>query len=686
MKTYVIHKTAPQGFKIDYQTELNERQLEAVKWSQGPALVLAGAGSGKTRTITYRTAYLAESGVNPENILMLTFTNKAAREMTGRIEQLLGGSLAITSGTFHHVGNRILRRYAPKLDYPNNFTIIDSEDAKDLMDACRSQAGIDVKSQRFPKNSTLVSLLSKAINTESSIRDIIMREYPSYMLVQDDIEKVIKFYLQHKKQLGMMDYDDLLLNWLRLLREHPDVGTRLAQQYQYIMVDEYQDTNKIQGDIIDRLAAAHKNLMVVGDDAQSIYAFRGANYENILQFPERYPDCKVFKLETNYRSTPQICDLANTCIKFNERQFQKDLYATRSAGELPALIATATAKAQAEFIAQRILELRETNVSMEQMACLYRSHYQSLELQLELTKRGIPFVIRSGLRFFEQAHVKDTLSFLKVLYNPKDEVSWKRLLKLFPRVGGQTAHKIWLALFESADPVGDMGSGKLIKQFKLKQHQALQDVFASLHRLGLNASPAQHLDAVFSDFYRQYIDEKFENPRERKEDLNQLMVFSRQYLAVTDFLAELSLLGELGGEDVEKEAIEDKEKVVLSTIHRAKGLEWEEVFLLWTAQYHFPSAQSLVNQDALEEERRLFYVAVTRAKNMLYMIYPQFNSYGDSREVILRPSQFVEELGANLYEEWQITEALAPRQELRREIDASYDDPELRYIPFEEGC
>ena len=298
--------------------------------------------------------------------------------------------------------------------------------------------------------------------------------------------------------------------------------------------------------------------------------------------------------------------------------------------------------------------MREQNVSLDQMACLYRSHYQSLELQLELTKRGIPFVIRSGLRFFEQAHVKDTLSFVKVLYNPKDEVSWKRLLKLFPRVGAATAHKIWMTLLSSSDPIGDLGNGKILDQFKLKQHYQLQKVFTHLKRLGLENNPTQHLDAIFEEFYRQYIDEKFENQRERKEDLNQLTIFSRQYANVTDFLAELSLLGELGGEDMQEEHVEDKEKVVLSTIHRAKGLEWEEVFILWTAQYHFPSAQSLQDPAGIEEERRLFYVAVTRAKNMLYMIYPQLNSYGDSREVILRPSQFVEELSTKLYEPWQL--------------------------------
>ncbi len=698
-KTYLLKPVPTATFKIDYAANLNPQQLEAVRWIDGPALTLAGAGSGKTRTITYRTAYLIESGIAPGNILLLTFTNKAAREMVSRVETLLGTALpgGMYAGTFHHVGNRLLRRYAPTLGYDPRFSIIDPEDAEDLMDICIGACGLKSKAprhegRRFPKAGTLIGVHSYALNTGRALPDCVLEKYPSYQHEIDSITQVLKSYESRKKQLNLMDYDDLLINWLRLLREQSEVADALRQNFRYLMVDEYQDTNTLQGEIIDRLSCGTHgsetaNLMVVGDDAQSIYAFRGANYENILRFPERYPNCQVFKLESNYRSSPQICALASASIAQNERQFQKELLAIRPVGELPALVPTPNPRVQAEFVAQRVLELRDEGVALNEMACLYRSHYQSLELQLELTRRGIPFVIRSGLRFFEQAHVKDILAFLRAIYNPHDEIAWKRLLRLLPAIGAQSADKIWQCLQTQGSSAEIVFKSPALTSLLRRPTQArslglLQDLFSALARLGLEQCPARHLDLIYDDFYRRYVESHFDNPRERCEDLIQLTVFSRQYPDVGTFLAELSLLGELGGEELQAENPADKEQLVLSTIHRAKGLEWQAVFLLWAAENHFPSVPSLQDPARLEEERRLFYVAVTRAKDWLHLTYPIVNDTraGASGQMALqRPSRFIEELDEGLYEPWQLyaaeTDAVAAQA-------LSFQDPV--YLPLEE--
>ncbi|HXZ34799.1 MAG TPA: ATP-dependent helicase, partial [Thermodesulfobacteriota bacterium] len=429
------HK-ARSAFLLDYEKELNPQQLAVVKAAGGPILVIAGAGSGKTRVVTYRVAYLIESGVDPSGILLVTFTNKAAGEMLHRVQILVPGSMGVGGrvwgGTFHHIGNRILRRHASLVGYQPNFTILDREDAKALMDACIADLKINPKGSRFPKGEVLEDLVGLSVNTRRPIDELVFERYPFFYDLLDDIRAVAEHYRKRKRELNAMDFDDLLFYWETLLREHREVRARYGGQFQHILVDEYQDTNRIQADIVDLLAEGHGNLMVVGDDSQSIYSFRGANFANILTFPQRYPKARVFKLEINYRSTPQILHLANTSILNNRVQFPKELQTVRPAGPIPSLVPAQGTMDQAAFVAQKVAEIRDGGIPLSQIAVLYRAHYHSMELQMELTRRGIPYEVRSGLRFFEQAHIKDVSAYLKIVSNPLDELAWKRALRLYP--------------------------------------------------------------------------------------------------------------------------------------------------------------------------------------------------------------------------------------------------------------
>jgi DNA helicase-2/ATP-dependent DNA helicase PcrA len=434
---YVLKPFRPElRLNIDYARELNEQQLAAVTAPPGPALVIAGAGSGKTRTLTYRVAFLLEQGIPPDRILLLTFTNKAAAEMMRRVSDLIGHELrSLWGGTFHSIGARVLRLHAETLGYQRDFTILDRDDAKDLIKACMADAQIDKKDKHFPKPDVLNEIFSLAANTHQTIEQLLEGKFSYFSEFAQEIADQQKRYHARKRATNGMDFDDLLALWLRLLQDHPEVREQYQRRFQFILVDEYQDTNKLQGDLIDLLAARHRNVTVVGDDAQSIYAWRGANFANILDFPKRYPGAQVFKIETNYRSTPEILNVANAAIAANVNQFAKELAPARKSGVKPALVQCHDAGQQAAFIAQRTLELREEGVSLNQIAVLYRSHFHALELQLELTRQQIPFSITSGIRFFEQAHIKDATAYLKFVANPRDEVSFKRLTLLLPESG-----------------------------------------------------------------------------------------------------------------------------------------------------------------------------------------------------------------------------------------------------------
>src|SRR3954447_12373966 len=461
-REYTLQRAPSSGsIHIDYPAELNEKQYAAVTASPGPLLVIAGAGSGKTRTLTYRVAYLLENGIDPRNILLLTFTNKAARQMLDRVANLLPvDASGLWGGTFHSIGNRMLRRHGSSLGYTSGFSIMDREDQKDLINTVVSNAGIDPKEIRFPKGDVLAEIFSFAVNTEMPLEGLLAEKFPYFLPLLDKIQDVRERYEKKKKATNSVDFDDLLQKTLLMVQQNERIAEIYRRQFQFILVDEYQDTNKIQADLVDLLAREHRNLMVVGDDAQSIYSWRGANFQNILEFPKRYPDAQVFKIEMNYRSVPEILGVANAAIAPNVRQFRKHLSATRESKTLkPALVALNDSSEQAQFVAQRILELRDENIDLNDIAVLYRAHYHAVELQLELSRRGIPYQITSGIRFFEQAHIKDVTSFIRFVANPRDEVAFHRMVKLLPGIGNRTAENLWRAW--EADTVaggGDPGS------------------------------------------------------------------------------------------------------------------------------------------------------------------------------------------------------------------------------------
>ena len=655
--------------QIDYARELNEQQHAAVTAPPGPALVIAGAGSGKTRTLTYRVAYLLEQGIPPDRILLLTFTNKAAREMMRRVTDLLGHQLdALWGGTFHSIGNRILRLHANRLGYQRDFTIMDRDDTKHLITACIADSEIDVKATRFPKAEVLGGIFSLAVNTHKTISQILEEQYDYFSSLAEPIAAVRQKYTARKIATNAMDFDDLLALWLKMLQEHEDVREHYQRRFQFILVDEYQDTNKLQSDLIDLLAARHHNLMVVGDDAQSIYAWRGANFQNILKFPERYPETKTYKVETNYRSTPEILNVANAAIAANVQQFAKQLAPARKSGPKPVVLACGDAGEQAAFVAQRVLELREEGADLNKMVVLYRSHFHALELQLELTRRNIPFSITSGIRFFEQAHIKDVAAYLKLVLNPRDELSFKRLAQLLPGIGGKGAEKLWKEFSSKCGLENIQHSTSNIQHpiasalqscaanVSKKATVAWAQFVATVSQLEAKevcASAAKMIRLVVEAGYEDFLKENYANYRSRLEDLEQLSAFAQQFQGVEEFLTQLALLTNVEAED-EQSASGDTERLKLSTIHQAKGLEFDVVFVIMLCDGLFPSARSLDSADGEEEERRLFYVAITRARNELYLSYPLIRMMGDGGATLQQPSRFLNEIPKDLVDEWNL--------------------------------
>jgi DNA helicase II / ATP-dependent DNA helicase PcrA len=647
---------------VDYAAELNEQQLAAVTAPPGPLLVIAGAGSGKTRTLTYRVAYLLENGIDPRNILLLTFTNKAAREMLGRVANLMPiDASGLWGGTFHSVGNRILRRHGSALGYSSGFTIMDREDQKDLIEAVVAAAGIDPKEIRFPKGDVLAEIFSFVVNTEKPLEELLAEKFPYFLPLLDKIQDVRERYEKKKKATNSMDFDDLLQKTLSMFQQHERIADIYRRQFQFVLVDEYQDTNKIQADLVDLLARDHRNVMVVGDDAQSIYSWRGANFQNILEFPKRYPDAQVFKIEMNYRSVPEILEVANAAIAANVQQFRKHLSATRESKALkPALVALNDSAEQAQFVAQRILELRDENVDLNDIAVLYRAHYHAVELQLELSRRGIPYQITSGIRFFEQAHIKDVSSFIRLVANPRDEVAFKRMVKLLPGIGNRTAENLWRSWENSLAERGEVSSwGERVSSMPApaKSKKAWEQLAHTLDEIapaGQPNMPSEMITSVVEAIYDDYAKTNFTNYELRREDLNQLAIFARQFKDVHEFLSQLALISNVDAEAAPTQ-INDKEAVNLSTVHQAKGLEFHTVFVIWLTDGMFPSNRSLDTRDALEEERRLFYVAITRARDELCLVYPQMRLSGGYGDVFQRPSRFLQEIPNDLVEDWQVT-------------------------------
>jgi DNA helicase II / ATP-dependent DNA helicase PcrA len=678
-RDYVLEPfRSPVNLQIDYASDLNPQQHAAVTAPPGPSLVIAGAGAGKTRTLIYRVAYLLEQGIPADRILLLTFTNKAAKEMMRRVADLLGGDISsLWGGTFHSIGNRILRRHADLLGYPRDFTILDREDAKDLIAACLDEADIDVEATRFPKADVLADILSLAVNTERSASQILEAQYSHFGPLAPQIEDVGRRYAVRKRGAGLMDFDDLLVLWLQLLRDHAETREQYQRRFQFILVDEYQDTNRLQSDLIDLLAARHHNVMVVGDDSQSIYSWRGANFQNILQFPKRYPETVIYKIETNYRSTPEILSVANAAIAANAQQFAKQLSPTRRAGIKPALVPCGDAGQQAAFVAQRVLQLRDEGVNLNEMAVLYRSHFHALELQLELTRRNIPFSITSGIRFFEQAHIKDVSAHLKLVSNPRDELAFKRLVRLARGIGGKSADKLWQTYREeSGVSSADSSAAAETSPTSPHPHRALAPLLqkcahavpkkavtawaqftttiSQLEHESVRGNPARMIQLVLEAGYEDYLQEHYANYRARQEDVEQLANFARQFSGTEVFLSQLALLSNLEAED-DKPVSSDTEQMRLSTIHHAKGLEFAVVFIIMLCDGLFPSARSLKAAEDAEEERRLFYVAITRAKNELYLSYPLLRfAQAGSGDALQRPSRFLEEIPTELRDEWNL--------------------------------
>ena len=683
-----------------YRSELNDEQFQVVTAKPQAALVVAGAGTGKTRAITYRVAYLIEHGVSPQRIMLATFTNRASREMLRRVEGLTGSQNVhrVWGGTFHRIANLILRRHAVSIGFEPNYSILDSEDARDLINVCVDEAAIDTSKRRFPKAEVVQSIISYANNTDLPIENVIAGKYPYFELLTAQIKRVDTIYQTRKQERNVMDYDDLLLNVKRLLVEKKDIADIYAEQFQHILVDEYQDTNRLQAEIIDLLAVKHRNVMVVGDDAQSIFAWRGAEFTNIYEFPKRYPEAALYKLETNYRSTPEILGLANTSIACNRKQFPKMLTAVKRSRDLkPALVPCSDVEQQSAFVASRILELRDEGTPLEEMAVMYRSHYHSIELQLELTRRGIPYRVQSGVRFFEQAHIKDVISYLRIIVNPRDELAWKRVLKMIPGVGNATANRVYEAMAVRAG----YGSGPLTAEdnvagtnetdvtsvlksvilqpppiaggpdsfARLRSSQSFKKFILLLEILVQQENrgqPAKQIELVLTHGYEQYLQENYENADLRIEDLKGLAAYATRYKSTEDFLSELALLSTerfkepqpLVGEDLLEGADED-ELLTLTSVHQAKGLEWKAVFIIWAAEGKFPSPRSLREIDSEEEERRLWYVAVTRAKDELYLTYPLLMTDYNRQTVLQKPSRFITECPADLLEVWDLEEESA---------------------------
>ncbi len=648
MKKYKIESFQSESHLLDYKKELNPQQYQVVTQADGPCLVLAGAGSGKTRVLIYRLAHLIEKGIHPKNILLVTFTNKAAREMINRAEQVLKTDLSsLWVGTFHHIGNLILRRQAQDLGFSSNFTIIDREDAKDLVQDAMEDLGFLKKGSFFPKKDLILKIHSFATNALSPIEKIIQEKFDHIEEHTLSVKRIVSRFEKKKKEANVMDFGDLLKLWLKVL-QNEEVCRKYSSIFLYTLVDEYQDTNRLQFEILKKIASFHKNILVVGDDAQSIYSFRSAEIKNILDFPNIFDNTKVFKLETNYRSTPEILELANSIINNNKNQFPKHLKAINKEGYLPALVKTEDVYKQASFIAQRITELYKENVPLNEMAILFRSRYLALEVEVELMKRNIPYIIRGGLRFFEQAHIKDVLSYLKILVNPSNELPFKRTLSLQSGIGRKYAYRIWKKLIKEKK-----SKQEIIDSLPKKAKEGFKEFYNVLGDIKKEDNP-ETIIKIIIDEYKDYCYTAFDNSDDRLRDLEELSKMARNHLTIKDFLEDLSAFEEFKGETLL--SAEDKEDtVVMSTIHQAKGLEWHTVFIVGCNEYDFPHPKALNSQESLEEERRLFYVAVTRAKRNLNIVYPESKYTYKDGLIIVRPSMFISEIPELMYEEWDTT-------------------------------
>ena len=653
-KIYVLKRAeAPvKPLSRDYAQELNPQQLAAVEVVDGPALVIAGAGSGKTRVLVYRVARLIDMGVDPASILLLTFTRKAAQEMLGRVGLLIGPqSDRVMGGTFHSVANVLLRRYGRTIGLEPGFTILDRGDSEDLVNLVRAQTGLTETGKRFPRKKTIADLFSKCANTMQPLEDVLLTEYSHFGEYLGELTKLQKAYESTKRQRQLVDYDDLLTRLRELLTVDEQARQTISAIYRYMLVDEYQDTNRLQADVVRKLAATHENVMVVGDDSQSIYSFRGATFRNIMEFPALFPGTRMFKLEENYRSTQSILALANDILKGATEKYSKTLFTQKGQGERPALVEVIGENSQSRFVAQKILELREEGVPLDEMAVLFRSSFHAFDLEIELTKRDVPFVKRGGFKFLETAHVKDLLAHLRIVYNPLDTVSWNRSLLLVDGVGQKRSRDLLTQLVGSEAPY------EVLRQGGGRSALGLRNLAAALESVGNveDGSPADQVNRLL-EYYYPILKEQYDDYPKRIRDLEHLMVMAERYGALEEFLADVTL--EPPNESVTGIEAQDRddERLVLSTIHSAKGLEWRCVFVIWLVDGRFPSSYSFLTEEELEEERRLLYVAVTRAKQFLYLTFPVQVYDKITGSVLSKPSRFLDDVPASLVEPWSVVE------------------------------
>ena len=614
----------------DLLAQLNTEQAAAAAHGAGPLLVIAGAGTGKTRTLVYRVAHLIEQGATPERILLLTFTRRAAQEMLSRVERLVGSaSTRVQGGTFHATGHKLLRRFGPEAGLARDFSIMDQGDAEDLMQLARANLGYGKQEKRFPKKETLHHVYSTHLNTETPVEEIIEREYPQFIEFSRDMVRIYAEYTSRKHERNLVDYDDLLLFWALMLEQSEDLASRIAGLYDYILVDEYQDTNLLQARVLRGMCRGHRNITVVGDDAQSIYSFRGASFRNILDFPRQFNGSAIVALEQNYRSTQPILDVTNTLISRALERFTKQLWTTRAAGERPWLVTARDEQAQTRFVVDRILELHEAGTPLREIAVLVRAGYMSADLEIELTNRNLPFEKWGGLKFLEAAHVKDVLAFLRVVENPRDEVSWYRILMLMPGIGDVTARAMMESLAERAwDP--DAFASFTPPARARDAHRDLATLVRNLRtRRDTEGGVGEDIDEIRT-LYDSILAERYDNAQPRLADLDQLRVIAGGYPSRSAFLAALALEPPQNTQDLASGSDGDDDALVISTVHSAKGKEWDAVFVIWAVDGWFPSSRSTEDEEQLEEERRLMYVALTRARTHLAVTYP-LNVYATRR-------------------------------------------------------
>ena len=635
---------------MNFKDELNEEQYAAVTAPDGPSLVIAAAGTGKTRTLVYRLAWLVqEHGLDPRNMLLLTFTNKAAREMLDRAEALIQRPFKSShSGTFHSFANRLLRSHASSVGFGNDFSILDADDSKKLLRSCTDDLEMDKK--HFPKPQVLQSIFGVIGGQMGDLADGLAERFEHTDVDVEEVIKVHNLYQTRKKKQNAMDFDDLLFYALQLLEKNERILRFYQDEFQYILVDEYQDTNAIQARLVRLLAKVHQNIMVVGDDFQSIYSWRGADYHNFLNFEHHYSGTRTFKLQINYRSTPEILEVANATIAGNPDQFQKELCAVREKGPCPVLATLRDGSAQARYIIERAGELNRQGVAYSDMCVLYRAHFHAMELQMELARASMPYVVTSGVRFFEQAHIKDVCTVLRILVNPSDEMAFTRLLELFPKVGKKTSLKIFRALGGRVNlqrKEVNMQVEAALPAAARETWKQIEPIFLAYREENLDTDPGEIVYRFNKAFYNEFMIENFDNSKYRAEDLDGLIDFTTKFDSTEAFLSEIALLSNLDAENGTAAEGEPADAFRLSTIHQAKGLEFKVVFVLFLCEGMFPSTKA-IEETGDSEERRLFYVAVTRAEDRLYLCSPEVRRQRDGGIIFLDPSRFLSEVPPHL--------------------------------------